>query len=103
MRLAEASQQASTAQRDVAPKNPTETEIQVRFNDGTSFAKTFAVREKLSAVRLWAQSERGSLQPITLMTNYPSRVFTAQDYEKSLDVLGLVPSAVLLTKTETAH
>ena len=33
---------------------------------------------------------------VKLMTNFPKKVFAPEDYENSLENLGLVPSAVLM-------
>jgi hypothetical protein len=30
------------------------------------------------------------------MTNFPKKVFTEEDYEKPLDMLGLVPAAAVI-------
>lgn len=79
-----------------APKDYTHTRIQIRMTDGASVVESFDVKEQLAAVRLFVQMRQGVTIPFSLMTNFPKRVFTEEDYEKPLEVLGLVPSAVLI-------
>ena len=38
----------------------------------------------------------GGAGPFRLMTNFPKKVFNDEDYENTLENLGLVPSAVLM-------
>ncbi|XP_063699621.1 UBX domain-containing protein 1-B [Culicoides brevitarsis] len=82
------------------PKTPakdyTQTRIQIRMTDGSSVVESFDVKEQLAAVRLFVQMKQGPTIPFSLMTNFPKKVFADEDYEKPLDVLGLVPSAVLI-------
>lgn len=79
-----------------APKTYTNTRIQVRFQNGSTLVETFDVKEPLSAVRLFVQLKQGTDNPFALMTTFPRKVYDDEDYEKPLDVLGLVPSAVLI-------
>lgn len=79
-----------------APKDYTHTRIQIRMTDGSSVVESFDVKEQLAAVRLFVQMKQGPTIPFSLMTNFPKRVFTEEDFEKPLEVLGLVPSAVLI-------
>lgn len=79
-----------------APANYTNTRIQVRLQDGTALTETFDVKEQLSAVRLFIQLKQANEVPFALMTTFPRKVFTGDDYDKPLEVLGLVPSAVLI-------
>lgn len=79
-----------------APKDYTHTKIQIRMADGASVVESFDVKEQLAAVRLFVQMRQGVTIPFSLMTNFPKKVFTDEDYEKPLEVLGLVPSAVLI-------
>lgn len=59
--------------------------------------ESFDVKESLSAVRLYIQLKMGeSDAPFALMTSFPRKIFTDEDYEKPLDALGLVPSAVVI-------
>lgn len=70
-------------------------------DSGTLLTETFGAKEPLSAVRLFVQLKQGLLdEPFTLMTAYPCRVFGADDYDRTLEMLGLVPSAVVIVKKE---
>ncbi|EDW40633.1 UBX domain-containing protein 1 [Drosophila sechellia] len=82
------------------PRDYTETRIQVRLQDGSTLQETFNVKEQLSAVRVFIQMKTGIESPFSLMTTFPRKLFAEDDYEKPLEVLGLVPSAVItMTKT----
>ncbi|XP_022233769.1 UBX domain-containing protein 1-B [Drosophila obscura] len=82
------------------PRDYTETRIQVRLQDGSTLTETFNVKEQLSAVRVFIQVKTGIETPFSLMTTFPRKLFAEEDYEKPLEVLGLVPSAVItMTKT----
>ncbi|KAH8365461.1 hypothetical protein KR093_001015 [Drosophila rubida] len=78
------------------PRDYTETRIQVRLQDGSTLASEFNVKEPLSAVRVFIQVKTGIETPFALMTSFPRKVFGDDDYEKPLEVLGLVPSAVII-------
>lgn len=84
-----------------APKNYTNARIQVRMLDGSTLVETFDAKEQLAAVRLFVQLKLGpNPAPFGLMTTFPRKVFTAEDFDAPLEKLGLVPSAVLIvTKT----
>ncbi|PSN51014.1 hypothetical protein C0J52_07448 [Blattella germanica] len=71
--------------------------FQIRLTNGQALTQTFGSKEQLSAVRLYVEMNRtdGS-GPFSLMTNFPKKIFTDDDYEKPLDLLGLVPSAVVI-------
>ena len=79
-------------------KDYSETKIQIRQLDGKPIVQTFKSKESLSAVRLYVQLNRQDHPGVTpkLMTNFPKKVFLEDDYDTPLDVLGLVPSAVLM-------
>lgn len=81
-----------------APKDYTETRLQIRQTDGKPLVQTFKAKESLSAVRLYAQLNRKDLpgEKVNLMTTFPRKVFSEDDYDKPLDALGLVPSAALV-------
>jgi len=66
------------------------------LQDGGAITETFGVKEQLSAIRTFIQVKQGDMLPFDLMTSFPRKVFTEDDYEKPLDVLGLVPSAVII-------
>ncbi|XP_022189678.1 UBX domain-containing protein 1 [Nilaparvata lugens] len=78
-------------------KDYTQTRLQIRLTNGSALTQTFGSKEQLSAVRLFIDLNRkdGSRE-FSLMTNFPKKVFTEDDYDKPLDALGLVPSAVLI-------
>lgn len=64
--------------------------------NGSTLMETFDVKEQLSAVRLFVQINQGIDEPFGLMTNFPRKVYTDEDFEKPLETLGLAPSAVLI-------
>ncbi|KAH8278297.1 hypothetical protein KR044_010186 [Drosophila immigrans] len=84
------------------PRDYTETRIQVRLQDGSTLASEFNVKEPLSAVRVFIQVKTGIETPFALMTSFPRKLFADEDYEKPLEVLGLVPSAVIIMTKPTA-
>lgn len=89
---------ATSTQPDTpkTPKSYTTTRIQVRLQDGSTLVETFDAKEQLSAVRLFIQLKQNADRPFSLMTTFPRKVYTDEDYEKPLEALGLVPSAVLI-------
>lgn len=78
------------------PVKYSQTKIQVRLQNGTTLTETFDVKEQLSAVRLFITLKQGNELPFGLMTSFPRKVFNDEDYDKPLEVLGLVPSAVII-------
>ena len=52
--------------------------------------QTFGAQEQLAAVRLYIDLNRtdGVNDPYTLMTTFPKRVFSLEDYDKPLSMLG---------------
>ncbi|KAL0831575.1 hypothetical protein ABMA28_002361 [Loxostege sticticalis] len=72
--------------------------IQLRLPDGKALAHTFGAKEQLAAVRLYLQmnAQEYAQQDFKLMTTFPKKIFTTEDYEKPLELLGLVPSAVII-------
>lgn len=84
-------------QKSSETKNYTEAKLQIRLTNGSALTYTFGAKEPLSAVRLYVEMNRtDDPGPFSLMTSFPRRVFSAEDYDKPLDVLGLVPSAVII-------
>ncbi|CAH0406812.1 unnamed protein product [Chilo suppressalis] len=82
-----------------APKaNYEQARIQLRLPDGKALAHTFGAKEQLAAVRLYLQinAQEFAQQDFKLMTTFPKKIFTSEDYEKPLELLGLVPSAVII-------
>ncbi|XP_037954346.1 UBX domain-containing protein 1 [Teleopsis dalmanni] len=90
---------SSTTNATTTAKTPTkeysQTRIQIRLQDGSTLTETFNVKEQLSAVRVFIQMKTNIEDAFGLMTTFPRKVFNSEDFEKPLDVLGLVPSAVL--------
>ncbi|KAH9514237.1 UBX domain-containing protein 1, partial [Bulinus truncatus] len=71
--------------------------LQIRLPNGQALTQTFGAKESLSAVKLYVEMNRTDASgPFSLMTSFPRKVFSSEDMEKPLDVLGLVPSAVLM-------
>ncbi|XP_061729736.1 UBX domain-containing protein 1 [Cydia pomonella] len=73
--------------------------IQLRLPDGSALAHTFGAKEQLAAVKLYLQMNSQGYaadDSFKLMTTFPKKIFTPEDYEKPLELLGLVPSAVII-------
>lgn len=52
--------------------------------------QSFGSKEQLSAVRLFIEMNRTDGNgPFQLMTTFPKKVFTDEDYDTPLDVLGI--------------
>lgn len=66
-----------------------EVKLQIRLTDGKILSQTFSAKEPLSAVRLYVEMNRTD-QPgaFSLMTSYPRKIFSMEDYEKPLNSLG---------------
>ncbi|CAK9830400.1 UBX domain-containing protein 1 [Anthophora retusa] len=80
-------------------KEYNETKLQIRLTNGQTLTQNFGSKEQLSAVRLFIEINRTDAPgPFNLMTNFPKKIFTEDDYETPLNVLGLVPSAVLIVQ-----
>ncbi|VEN56196.1 unnamed protein product [Callosobruchus maculatus] len=93
---------ASPPPATAAPRpSPSEARLQIRLTDGSVVQHTFGAKEPLSAVRLFVEmkvgggAQGGGGTQVNLMTNFPKKVFAAEDYEKPLETLGLAPSATL--------
>jgi len=86
------------AQPPAAKKEYTEARLQIRQTNGQALVHSFGVKEPLAAVRLYVQMNRtdGATGPVKFMTNFPKKVFSDDDYDNTLENLGLVPSAVLM-------
>lgn len=100
---AAASSQAAAAPPPVAAqpavkKDYSEAKLQIRQTNGQPLVHSFGAKESLAAVRLYVQMNRtdGGAGQVKFMTNFPKKVFTDEEYENSLENLGLVPSAVLM-------
>merc|ERR1712126_612363 len=100
-RKAEEAKPVATPAAAAAPapkKDYNECRIQIRQVSGQPIVHTFGVKEQLAAVRLYVQMNRtdGETGPVKLMTSFPRKVFSDEDYENTLENLGLVPSAVIM-------
>lgn len=89
---------AAPAAAPAAKKDYTEARIQIRQTNGQPIVHTFGAKESLAAIRLYVEMNRtdGGTGPVKLMTNFPKKIFSDEDYNNSLENLGLVPSAVLM-------
>ncbi|KOC69006.1 UBX domain-containing protein 1 [Habropoda laboriosa] len=80
-------------------KEYNETKLHIRLTNGETLTQNFGSKEQLSAVRLFIELNRTDApDSFNLMTNFPKKIFTEDDYETPLNVLGLVPSAVLIVQ-----
>jgi len=79
-------------------KDYTEAKLQIRQTNGQAIVHSFGVKEPLAAVRLYVEMNRtdGGAGPVKFMTNFPKKVFGDDDYDNTLENLGLVPTAVLM-------
>uniref|UniRef100_A0A182QJE4 UBX domain-containing protein n=1 Tax=Anopheles farauti TaxID=69004 RepID=A0A182QJE4_9DIPT len=78
-------------------KSYSSAKIAIRMMDGTQLVQTFQAAEQLAAVRLFVQLKMDAVDAsFGLMTNFPKKVFTDEEYDMPLDKLGLVPNAVLI-------
>lgn len=67
--------------------------------NGTAVTETFDKNEQLAAVRLFVQLKQGDEAGVTtfgMMTTFPRKVFGVDDFEMTLEQLGLVPSATIM-------
>ncbi|XP_052769953.1 UBX domain-containing protein 1-like [Mya arenaria] len=78
-------------------KEYTDARLQIRLTNGQALTHSFSAKESLAAVRVYVEMNRTDPPgAFNLMTSFPRKVFTPEDYEKPLVELGLVPSAVLM-------
>merc|ERR1712080_25786 len=89
---------AAPAAAPTPKKDYNECRLQIRQLSGQPIVHTFGVKEQLAAVRLYVQMNRtdGETGPVKLMTSFPRKVFSDEDYDNTLENLGLVPSAVIM-------
>ncbi|XP_053662968.1 UBX domain-containing protein 1-A [Anopheles marshallii] len=88
---------STTSTKPAETKTYTTAKIAIRMMDGTQLVQTFQAGEQLAAVRLFVQLKMDSIDAsFGLMTNFPKKVFSAEEYDMPLDKLGLVPNAVLI-------
>lgn len=68
-----------------------QTNFQLRLTNGQTLTQSFGSKEQLSAVRLFIEMNRtDDAGPFQLMTTFPRKVFTDEDYDTPLDVLGML-------------
>lgn len=90
------------ADKPAEKKSYTSAKIAIRMMDGTQLVQTFQAGEQLAAVRLFVQLKMDAVDAgFGLMTNFPKKVFTDEEYDMPLDKLGLVPNAVLIVTKAT--
>jgi len=79
-------------------KDYSEAKLQIRQTNGQPIVYSFGAKEPLAAVRVYVEMNRtdGGSGPVKFMTNFPKKVFSEDEYENTLENLGLVPSAVLM-------
>ncbi|VDM92060.1 unnamed protein product [Litomosoides sigmodontis] len=79
-------------------------QIQVRLLNGAIIREKFKSDEPLSHVRLWVEMHGKDTMdgiPFTLMTPFPRKIFTDEDMEAPIKVLGLMPSANMVVTRNT--
>lgn len=77
-----------------APQDYSEVKLQIRLIDGKTLSQSFGAKEPLSAVRLYIEMNRTDGDgPFKLMTSFPRKVFSSDDYDKPLDTLGKSPAS----------
>ncbi|CAG9760502.1 unnamed protein product [Ceutorhynchus assimilis] len=69
--------------------------LHIRLRNGTTLVETFGIKEPLASVRVFVEMNQSD-GPFNLMTTFPKKVFTSEDYEKPLEALGLAPAALLI-------
>merc|ERR1719336_144397 len=90
--------QQPAAAAPAVKKDYSEAKLQIRETNGQPLVHSFGAKESLAAVRLYVEMNRtdGGTGAVKFMTNFPKKVFSDDEYENSLENLGLVPSAVLM-------
>lgn len=72
--------------------------IQIRLPDGRALSHTFGAKEPLAAIRLFLEMNAQDLTQdgnYKLMTTFPKKIFTNDDYDKPLDMLGEILKLVM--------
>ncbi|XP_063861023.1 UBX domain-containing protein 1-like isoform X2 [Scylla paramamosain] len=92
--------QSAPAAQPTQKKDYAQARLQIRFPSGTPLVQEFKAKEPLSAVRLWISLNWPDgvppETPFNLSTTFPRKIFDDEDMDKPLEVLGLVPTAVLM-------
>lgn len=73
-------------------QNYSEVQLQIRLTNGAALRQKFGAKEPLSSVKLYVEMNRTDGDgPFSLMTSFPpKKVFAQEDYDKPLDLLGMV-------------
>ncbi|OBZ83937.1 UBX domain-containing protein 1 [Choanephora cucurbitarum] len=87
-------EQPKAASLPSVKKEYTETRLQIRAPGSAPLTHTFDVSATLQDVFDYLQTQ-GCNSPFTLSTTFPRKTFAAQDQQKTLKELDLVPSAAL--------
>lgn len=90
--------QPSQAAAATPPKDYKQVRVQIRMPDGATMTETFDKNEQLAAVRLFVQLKTGDeagVVPFKMITTFPRRVFSDEDFDQTLEKLGLVPSVTI--------
>uniref|UniRef100_A0A183T745 UBX domain-containing protein n=1 Tax=Schistocephalus solidus TaxID=70667 RepID=A0A183T745_SCHSO len=100
---------ATTPKTAPTYSRPTECRLQVRTPTGQPVVATFKPSEPLSAVVLYVSQQWPGAPPngvdtreITLQTTFPTRKFTEEDLQRSLEDLGTFPCYLLLPVIQNA-
>lgn len=93
----------TTANTPTTKKEYTTCKLQIRLLGGGAIVHEFAASTKLEEVQRFveSQSTTSSEGSCTLMTSFPKHVFTREEADKTLQQLGLVPSAVIIQTKAT--
>lgn len=68
-----------------------EVQLQIKLTNGKALVQKFKAKEPLSAVKVYVELNRTDEPgPFNLMINFPKKVFSTEDYDKPLDVLGKI-------------
>lgn len=90
-------QTQSQSSKPSVTKEYTSCRLQIRLFGGKTLVHTFMASDSLDKVFQHITAiESGPSVPFALMTSFPRRVFTDEEAGRSLEELGLLPSAVLI-------
>jgi len=82
----------------------THAKLQIRLPNGSRMVETFTATEQLSAVRLYIEMNRTdglNGTDFNLMTTFPRKVFTDDEYNSQLSTLGLTPTCCIVVQTKS--
>ena len=77
-----------------------QTRIQIRLPNGTALTGTFLANDPLSLVKIFIEINRtdGVRGNFSMQTTFPSKIFTDEDMETTLEELHMVPSATIMVR-----